>query len=648
MANSTKKTVAVIGAGVSGLVSAVQMHRVGIQPVIFEKASNIGGMWNSDERPCWKSMRTNISKFSAALSDHSWSRNTSLFPNQPEVYSYLSDYAQKSLPEDIFRFNTKVNGYVSFEQFDYVIIASGFFNSPYTSAKISNLSSFPGTIMHSSDYRSSDQVRGKRVFIVGGSMSAVDIAGDMATNAKHITHISPHSFWVIPRVIPIKPSDRVSPFLPIDFVYYRRSIRASSEETVIRTKDQNRTANGNLRLVTGNMQKSSMLSDANDENPVFTTISDMYSPWTRMDRIVLQEGRSSQVTPVHTAPPISEHPDWICSLKLNNGKIFPTMCDDILVLCTGYQTCLDYFSEDILQDLSYRPDDPFCPLILHRSVFHPTLPNLAFIGMYRGVFWAVAELQARWVASIFAGLLPSPSIAAQQIGLEVERTVRAQQPRPQFPHSDYVGLINDLAKEILLTNSSDIVIPAQYCSTSPDQSVIDEMNNLCEEANSGRFIAGVVFRALHNTKWTFERTLTGKPSDGTVRGQAEFLFFSPNKLLYKEQGKLTLSSQMPLDITQKYIYSYDEEKDLLTVYFVNEDSQLGSLFHTIHFQSKENSSNGWLASGEHLCSQDHYSTSYLFALNGVNLSEFEITYTVKGPAKDYVSKTVFQPIKDHV
>ena len=87
---------------------------------------------------------------------------------------------------------------------------------------------------------------------------------------------------------------------------------------------------------------------------------------------------------------------------------------------------------------------------------------------------------------------------------------------------------------------------------------------------------------------------------------------------------------------------------MLTVYFVNEKSQLGSLFHTIHFQPRENSSTGWLANGEHLCSQDHYSTSYFFALNGVNLSEFEITYTVKGPAKDYVSKTVFQPIKDHV
>lgn len=75
MSNCSRKCVAIIGGGVSGLASAVNMHKVGIQAVVFEKASDIGGMWNPKLKPCWNSMRVNISKFTTALADYSWSKD---------------------------------------------------------------------------------------------------------------------------------------------------------------------------------------------------------------------------------------------------------------------------------------------------------------------------------------------------------------------------------------------------------------------------------------------------------------------------------------------------------------------------------------------------------------------------------------------
>ena len=100
-----------------------------------------------------------------------------------------------------------------------------------------------------------------------------------------------------------------------------------------------------------------------------------------------------------------------------------------------------------------------------------------------------------------------------------------------------------------------------------------------------------------------------------------------------------------MDITQIYLYAYDKCQDLLSVYFVDEKNQRSALFHTIHFQSKQPSASGWMANGDHLCDQDHYSASYLFVFNGLDLVLFEITYHVKGPAKDYLSKTIFHPDK---
>ncbi|CAF3299671.1 unnamed protein product [Rotaria socialis] len=177
MSNNNRKCVAIIGAGVSGIVTAVNMFRVGIQPTVFEKASNIGGLWNVDIKPCWNSMRTNISKFSTTLSEFPWPKDTPLFPSQREVYQYLLNYADQSLPKEVFRFNThvlnvtygndkstveystKLNKKSSYEQYDFVIVASGFFDCPYIPKEIENLSSFPGTLMHSSAYRSPEQVR---------------------------------------------------------------------------------------------------------------------------------------------------------------------------------------------------------------------------------------------------------------------------------------------------------------------------------------------------------------------------------------------------------------------------------------------------------------------------------------------------------
>jgi Family of unknown function (DUF6314) len=164
--------------------------------------------------------------------------------------------------------------------------------------------------------------------------------------------------------------------------------------------------------------------------------------------------------------------------------------------------------------------------------------------------------------------------------------------------------------------------------------------------NSG-FIAGDLFRALHNSTWVFERVVIGKPCEGTVQGRAQFLFSHPHELLYQEQGKLTLTSWTSLDTHQKYLYRYDEENDLLSVNFIGENHRSAALFHTLYFQPNSSSRAAWLANGEHVCGQDDYFTSYLFTVNRVNLLRWQITYRVKVPVKDYLSQTLFQPVISH-
>ncbi|KAI5241130.1 FAD/NAD(P)-binding domain-containing protein [Aureobasidium subglaciale] len=68
------------------------------------------------------------------------------------------------------------------EWFDAVIVASGHFNVPYVPA-VKGLEELerqhPGSVLHSKMYRGRDAYKGKRVVVVGGSVSAADISTDL-------------------------------------------------------------------------------------------------------------------------------------------------------------------------------------------------------------------------------------------------------------------------------------------------------------------------------------------------------------------------------------------------------------------------------------------------------------------------------------
>ncbi|KAI0007317.1 thiol-specific monooxygenase [Xylariaceae sp. FL0662B] len=74
------------------------------------------------------------------------------------------------------------------EEFDAAIVASGHYNIPYI-PQIPGLAeyedAFPGSIKHSKHFRSVDVFTGKRVIVVGGSVSAFDAIHEIRTVAKH-------------------------------------------------------------------------------------------------------------------------------------------------------------------------------------------------------------------------------------------------------------------------------------------------------------------------------------------------------------------------------------------------------------------------------------------------------------------------------
>ncbi|KAH6686855.1 thiol-specific monooxygenase [Plectosphaerella plurivora] len=77
------------------------------------------------------------------------------------------------------------------EWFDAVVVANGHYSVPYVPA-IEGLEQFeklrPGSVLHSKNFRGRDYYRGKRVVVVGASVSAADIAFDLTSVAQTPVH----------------------------------------------------------------------------------------------------------------------------------------------------------------------------------------------------------------------------------------------------------------------------------------------------------------------------------------------------------------------------------------------------------------------------------------------------------------------------
>lgn len=109
-----RRNVAVIGAGVSGLAAAKCLLEEGLEPVVYEQSSHLGGLWSYDEALpdgggfLYRSLHTNTSKQTLAFSDFPLPATAPAFPHHSEVITYLRDYATHFRLHRAIQFNTMV------------------------------------------------------------------------------------------------------------------------------------------------------------------------------------------------------------------------------------------------------------------------------------------------------------------------------------------------------------------------------------------------------------------------------------------------------------------------------------------------------------------------------------------------------------
>lgn len=123
---------------------------------------------------------------------------------------------------------------------------------------------------------------------------------------------------------------------------------------------------------------------------------------------------SVTITPSTSARDLSRH-QWDVSFLCNptnqgspqysSGQTKTIDNIDKIIMATGFEhfNSLSILPESVLSKLEYSSTDPFSPLILDKGgTIRSEIQDIGFVGFYRGPYWGVMEMQARFLGSLWS------------------------------------------------------------------------------------------------------------------------------------------------------------------------------------------------------------------------------------------------------
>jgi len=222
---------ALIGAGPSGLAGARNLDRAGIAFDGFESHDNVGGLWDIDNphSTVYESAHLISSKGTTAFAEFPMADSVADYPSHVELAEYFRDYADTHDLRRHFTFGSTVidvspvdslwqvttrsrNGETTVARYRGVIIANGTLSKPNMPTFRGD---FTGTLMHTSEYRSAEIFRGKKVLVIGAGNSGCDIAVDAVHQAEAVDLSVRRGYYFVPKYLFGRPSDTLNQGKPL-------------------------------------------------------------------------------------------------------------------------------------------------------------------------------------------------------------------------------------------------------------------------------------------------------------------------------------------------------------------------------------------------------------------------------------------------
>jgi PPOX class probable F420-dependent enzyme len=396
--------VCVIGAGMSGLAATDALVRAGYDVSCYEAGSAVGGMWryenDSGRSAAYASLQTNTSRRRMQYPSFPQPRAAPEFPHHRDMLAYLEAYSDANHLARYVNFGASVESARPDDgcwdvtvagdaprRFDWLVVASGHYWDPV----IPRLGGdFAGEILHVRDYRTPDRFAGRRVVVVGGSQSALDVVAEISTVAARAVLACDQVHHLLPRYAfgrPLDERDTAAALLvPLPIV----------------------------RLIIGTLTRLAGATPERGELPparhrLFET------RWPTIVSPAVEAAlaeRTFKTRPRATALAAEK-------VIFGDGSEEPA---DAIVFATGYRIAFPFLSDRLGRGSGWE-------FPLYRRILSPRAPALAFIGVVEagpGMF-EIVERQSQWLAKAIAGRVPVPASDAMWRAIDAgERRSRRQ------------------------------------------------------------------------------------------------------------------------------------------------------------------------------------------------------------------------------
>ncbi|GAB0153746.1 flavin-containing monooxygenase [Marinobacterium sp. BA1] len=417
------KRVAVIGAGFAGLSTGKLLKNLGYDVTIYEKDAEVGGVWASSRR--YPGLGTQNPGSTYALSEHPMPKKYPEWPSGEQMQTYFESYVDRFGFRAIIRFKTEVvnaeydhgtwtintretssgkNGEEDVEYFDFLIVCNGIFSSP-------KIPHFDGSqewvesgrkIMHTSDFLDINDVKDKKVVVIGYGKSSCDAANSIAKKAKETHVVARKIIWKVPK--------KIGGIINFKHLFLTRLgeglfpyIELKGFDKVIHgvgkpVRKMLLTAIGGIISRQLNFKKCGLYPYGPLETIARTSIS------------LATDGFFEKVEngsiAVHRDTQISKLSDGV--VYLANGEKIEA---DIIIAGTGFHQEIPFFNKDLMQKVTKENGD----FKLYKQVIPVGVPGLAFVGYNSSFFSQLScETAAMFVSEYMRGGLNLPSTQEQE------------------------------------------------------------------------------------------------------------------------------------------------------------------------------------------------------------------------------------------
>ncbi|XP_022758093.1 probable indole-3-pyruvate monooxygenase YUCCA10 [Durio zibethinus] len=191
-----EQLVIIVGAGPSGLATAACLNLHSIPYVILEREDCFASLW---KKYAYDRLHLHLDKQFCVLPHLPFPVSYPRFISKEQFVSYLDDYVSHFKISPLYRrcvelakFDESSKKWIvkgrnldsgEIEEFTgrFLVVASGETSNPYT-PEIAGLNTFPGDVIHSTQFRNGKAFRDQNVLVVGSGNSGMEIALDLANH----------------------------------------------------------------------------------------------------------------------------------------------------------------------------------------------------------------------------------------------------------------------------------------------------------------------------------------------------------------------------------------------------------------------------------------------------------------------------------